>query len=64
MTSVICKTREHTVVSATRDHTVKYRILCDYQHGFKKRRPCETQLLEFVRISLRTWRTASRLVSS
>ena len=38
MTSVICKTREHTVVSATPDHTEKYRILCDYQHGFKKKK--------------------------
>ena len=39
---------EHVVVSAIMTHSDKHNILYPLQHGFRKNRSCETQLLEFV----------------
>jgi hypothetical protein len=39
---------EHVVVSAIMTHTDNHNILYPLQHGFRKNRSCETQLLEFI----------------
>ena len=45
LTSIICKINEHIIVSETLSHLERENILVDYQHGFRRRRSCETQLL-------------------
>ena len=45
LTSVVCKVMEHIVCSNILRHCDKYNILTDAQHGFRKRRSCETQLI-------------------
>jgi hypothetical protein len=45
LTSVCCKILEHIVHSTIMRHYEKEGILCDNQHGFRKRRSCETQLI-------------------
>ena len=45
LTSIICKINEHIIVSETMDHLERQNILVDYQHGFRRRRSCESQLL-------------------
>jgi len=44
LTSILCKLCEHIVYSTTSKHLDKT-ILSDAQHGFQKRRSCETQVL-------------------
>lgn len=48
LTSVPCKVMEHIVVSHMMDHLETNKILKDNQHGFRKKRSCETQLLELT----------------
>jgi hypothetical protein len=48
ITSVCVKVLEHILVSAIMQHFEVHGILSDQQHGFRKNRSCETQLLEFV----------------
>jgi hypothetical protein len=36
------------VLGAIMTHADKYNILYPLQHGFRKNRSCETQLLEFI----------------
>ena len=48
LTSVCCKLCEHIVARAVMDHLEEEGLLCDNQHGFRKRRSCETQLLQFI----------------
>ena len=43
-----CKILEHVVVSAIMTHADNHNILYPLQHGFRKNRSCETQLLEFI----------------
>ena len=43
LTSVTCKILEHIVHSSIMSHFQANSILCDSQHGFRKRRSCETQ---------------------
>ena len=45
LTSITCKTLEHIVSSTIMSHMDSHYILTDAQHGFRKRRSCETQLL-------------------
>ena len=45
LTSITCKTLEHIVSSTIMKHMDRHSILTDAQHGFRKRRSCETQLL-------------------
>ena len=47
LTSIPCKVLEHILTSATMTHLDSH-ILTPRQHGFRKRRSCETQLLEFI----------------
>ena len=45
LTSICCKTLEHIIHSFIFTHIDKYNILCDHQHGFRKHRSSETQLI-------------------
>ena len=48
LTCICCKILEHIVVSSIMNHADTHSILYPLQHGFRKFRSCETQLLEFV----------------
>jgi len=45
LTCICCKLLEHIVVSSMMSHLDDYNILSNFQHGFRRRRSCETQLL-------------------
>ena len=45
LTSITCKLMEHIVHSSVMQHFDQYNILTDCQHGFRKRRSCESQLI-------------------
>ena len=66
LTSVVCKLLEHIVGSAVMRHFEGHGILNDNQHGFRRGRSCETQLLEFMGELTTNWaqRVASRQMSS
>ena len=44
MTCICCKVLEHIICSSIYTHLEENKILTDVQHGFCKRRSCETQL--------------------
>ena len=45
LTCILCKILEHIINRHILDHLDEHRILVDAQHGFRKRRFCETQLI-------------------
>jgi len=45
LTCICCKMLEHIIVSNVMGHLDRNNILTDGQHGFRRRRSCETQLL-------------------
>ena len=45
LTSVLCKLCEHILLSTILTHLANHKILSDAQHGFRKRRSCDIQLL-------------------
>ena len=45
LTSICCKIAEHIIVSATMKTHDDNNILVDNQHGFRRKRSCETQLI-------------------
>ena len=45
LTSVLCKLCEHIIHCAVIRHLTANNILSDAQHGFRKRRSCDTQLI-------------------
>jgi len=45
LTSISCKMLEHIITSSIMSHLDSHNILTDAQHGFRKRRSCETQLI-------------------
>jgi hypothetical protein len=45
LTSIVCKVLEHVVHSNVMRHFDRNKILNDAQHGFRKARSCETQLI-------------------
>ena len=45
LTSVLCILCEHILHSTILTHPPNHKILSDAQHGFRKRRSCDTQLL-------------------
>ena len=47
LTCICCKTLEHIIVSNINKHLSLENILVDCQHGFRSRRSCETQLVQF-----------------
>ena len=48
LTSICCKTLEHTIYSHIMTHLQNNNILCPQQHGFRHGRSCETQLIETI----------------
>ena len=48
LTSVCCKIMEHIVSSKIMNHGEDNNILYPLQHGFRRSRSCETQLIEFI----------------
>ena len=48
LTSVICKLCEHVIHCAIIRHLDRHNILSDAQHGFRKRRSCESQLITTI----------------
>jgi hypothetical protein len=44
LTSVPCKIMEHVIFKHIMDHLDKHSILMDFQHGFRSKRSCESQL--------------------
>lgn len=45
LTSIACKILEHVIHSNILRHLEKFNILSNFQHGFRKKRSCESQLL-------------------
>ena len=45
LTSIVCKTMEHILYSNIMSHLNNNNVLTDFQHGFREKRSCETQLL-------------------
>ncbi|XP_052788794.1 uncharacterized protein LOC128223557 [Mya arenaria] len=48
LTCICCKLLEHIVVSNVMKHFDSHDILTDSQHGFRRKRSCETQLVTLV----------------
>ena len=45
LTCIACKVLEHIICSQIKDHLRFFHLLHDAQHGFRKARSCETQLI-------------------
>ena len=54
LTCISCKMLEHIIVSNVMNHFDNYDVLTDCQHGFRRRRSCETQLLTLTDDLLRS----------
>ena len=48
LTCISCKLLEHIIFSNLNQHLKRNNILYPLQHGFRDKRSCETQLIEFV----------------
>ena len=48
LTSVVSKMLEHIIFSSSMKHLNSYKILTPSQHGFRSKRPCETQLISTI----------------
>ena len=48
LTCVVCKILEHIIHSSVMKHLDKFDIITDKQHGFRRRRSCETQLIATI----------------
>ena len=48
LTLVTCKLMEHIIFKHIMQHLEKYNILVDYQHGFRQKRSCESQLVATI----------------
>jgi hypothetical protein len=48
LTPILCKLCEHIIHCAVIQHLSEHDILTDAQHGFRKRRSCDTQLLATI----------------
>ena len=48
LTSITCKVMEHVIHSNIMEHFQKNNILCDEQHGFRKKRSCESHLITTI----------------
>ena len=49
LTSITSKTLEHIIHSSIMDHFEEFSMLNSFQHGFRQKRSCETQLITTVR---------------
>ena len=48
LTCISCKLIEHIICSSLMQHLTKHNILYQLQHGFRDKRSCESQVIEFV----------------
>ena len=48
LTCISCKLLEHIICSNLMQHLNRHTILYPLQHGFREKRSCETQLIEFI----------------
>jgi hypothetical protein len=48
LTSICCKLCEHVISRELMNHLEENNLLSDQQHGFRKKRSCESQLLLFI----------------
>ena len=48
LTCICCKILEHVIATAIMKHSDINNILSPFQHGFRRNRSCETQLLQFT----------------
>ena len=48
LTCITSKLMEHIICSSIMKHAEEHKILYPLQHGFRRRRSCETQLLEMI----------------
>ena len=48
LTSIPCKLLEHVLHSHIMNHLISHKILCENQHGFRKKRSTESQLVSFT----------------
>jgi hypothetical protein len=48
LTCICCKLMEHIISSNIMSHLENNKILYNLQHGFRKARSCETQLIDFI----------------
>ena len=48
LTCIVCKTLEHIISTSIYNHLEEYTILYPEQHGFRRRRSCETQLISTI----------------
>ena len=48
LTAITSKIMEHIIASKIMDHLEQNDLLCDCQHGFRPKRSCESQLLNFT----------------
>ena len=48
LTAVFSKLCEHIIAKSMMNHLEQHDLLCDNQHGFRRMRSCETQLIQFV----------------
>ena len=60
LTSVSCKLLEHIITSSIMRYLESNNILTDLQHGFRKRRSCETQLITTINDLATTMDTKSQ----
>ena len=48
LTAICCKLCEHLIARAILDHLDTHSLLSDLQHGFRRKRSCESQLTIFI----------------
>ena len=48
LTCLCCKLLVHVIISSVMKNVDQHEILTDWQHGFCRRRSCETQLVTLV----------------
>ena len=48
LTCTCCKMLEHIIRTSITEHLHSQNIICDSQHGFRKQRSCETQLISII----------------
>ena len=48
LTCILCKTLEHIIHSQVMKHLDRHNILVDSQHGFRRKRSCESQLIRTI----------------
>jgi hypothetical protein len=48
LTSIVCKTMEKFISDYILDHIERHNLFTTHQHGFRKGRSCETQLIEVL----------------